>query len=123
MPTRKTKSKKTVTKSVPGAVVAATDPDIPPDIPVITEEEVHTNELLAMVVEPDGDLKSFIVEHVGTKLGKEEVTVHMVAETLALEFPEFVVSFAEENFLRGYQLGLDDAYKSITGIAQENTTE
>ena len=28
---------------------------------------------------------------------------------LATEFPEFVFAFAEENFLRGYQLGLDDA--------------
>ena len=30
-------------------------------------------------------------------------------ETLADEFPEFIMAFAEENFLRGYQLGLDDA--------------
>ena len=119
MANRKTKSKKTITKTTPKAVVAA--PEM--DVPTITEEEVHTNELLGMVVEPDGDLKSFIVKHVGTKLDKEEVTVHMVAETLALEFPEFMVSFAEENFLRGYQLGLDDAYKSITGIAQEKSAE
>jgi len=33
----------------------------------------------------------------------------MVAEVLATDFPEFVFAFAEENFLRGYQLGLDDA--------------
>ena len=33
----------------------------------------------------------------------------MIAETLADEFPEFIMAFAEENFLRGYQLGLDDA--------------
>ena len=33
----------------------------------------------------------------------------MIAEILAVEFPEFVWAFAEENFLRGYQLGLDDA--------------
>ena len=33
----------------------------------------------------------------------------MIAETLATDFPEFTFAFAEENFLRGYQLGLDDA--------------
>ena len=46
------------------------------EAPVKTEQEIHTNPMLAMAVEKD--------------------------------FPEFVFAFAEENFLRGYQLGLDD---------------
>jgi hypothetical protein len=33
----------------------------------------------------------------------------MVAEALAVDFPEFLFAFAEENFLRGYQQGLNDA--------------
>ena len=78
------------------------------EIPVKTEQEVHTNPMLAMVVNPDSELKSYLVEYVGTKLDKEEVTVNMIAEILAVDFPEFVFAFAEENFLRGYQLGLDD---------------
>jgi|1_EtaG_2_1085319.scaffolds.fasta_scaffold01408_12 hypothetical protein len=119
MPKRNTKPKKTTPKAPPLKA-----PEIEADTnPTITEEEAHANELLAMVVEPDSELKDMLVKHVGTKLDKEEVTVHMIAEILALEFPEFVVSLAEENFLRGYQLGLDDAYKSITGIAQENAAE
>ena len=76
---------------------------------VITEEEVHTNSVLAMPVEPDSELKKYLVEYVGTKLDSEEVTVNMVAEVLALDFPEFVFAFAEENFLRGYETGLNDA--------------
>jgi hypothetical protein len=76
---------------------------------VITEEEVHTNPMLAMVVNKDSDLKDYLVEYVGSKLDKEEVTVHMISEVLALDFPEFAFAFAEENFLRGYQLGLEDA--------------
>ena len=82
---------------------------------VITEEEVHTNPMLAMPVVPDSKLKSFLVDYVGEKLApdNEEVTVNMIAEAMAHEFPEFVYAFAEENFLRGYQLGLDDAYKTI----------
>ena len=43
----------------------------------------------------------------------------MIAEMLASEFPEFTWAFAEENFLRGYQLGLDDAHKTTTGTSQE----
>jgi len=85
----------------------------------ITEEEAHTNPLLAMPVEPDSDLKEYLVEYVGTKLDNEEVTVNMVAEVLATDFPEFTFAFAEENFLRGYQLGLDDAEKLLT----KETTE
>jgi hypothetical protein len=75
----------------------------------ITEEEAHTNPVLAMAVEPDSELKKYLVEYVGTKLDNEEVTVNMIAEVLAADFPEFVFAFAEENFLRGYQLGLNDA--------------
>ena len=88
----------------------------------ITEEEVHTNPLLAMPVEPDSDLKEYLVEYVGTKLKNEEVTVNMIAEVLATDFPEFTFAFAEENFLRGYQLGLDDAenlYREQTSTINE----
>ena len=76
---------------------------------IITEEEVHTNPLLGLVVQPESKLKEYLVEYVGTKFNNEEVTVNMIAEALAEEFPEFIMAFAEENFLRGYQLGLDDA--------------
>ena len=86
---------------------------------VITEQELHENPMLAMVVTTDSALKEYLVEYVGTKLDNEEVTVNMVAEVLAAEFPEFVFAFAEENFLRGYQLGLEDADKLHPGITKE----
>ena len=76
---------------------------------VISEQEVHENPMLAMAVEPNSELKKYLVEYVGTKLNNEEVTVNMIAEVLAVDFPEFTFAFAEENFLRGYQLGLNDA--------------
>ena len=79
------------------------------ETPVKTEQEIHTNPMLAMSVEKDSELKSYLVEYVGLKLDIEDVTVNMIAEVLAADFPEFVFAFAEENFLRGYQLGLDDA--------------
>ena len=90
--------------------------------PHITEEEAHTNPMLAMAVEPDTHFKNLLVEYVGEKFDEEEVTVNMIAETLASEFPEFTYAFAEENFLRGYQLGLDDATKTLTGNPSEAPT-
>lgn len=75
----------------------------------ITEKEIHTNEVLAMPVQTDSELKTILVEYVGSKLNTENVTVNMIAEVLALDFPEFAYAYAEENFLRGYKLGLDDA--------------
>jgi hypothetical protein len=74
----------------------------------ITEEQAHENPFLALKVETDSPLKEYLVQYVGEKLDCEEVTVNMIAEVLAVEFPEFVFAFAEENFLRGYQLGLED---------------
>ena len=96
------------------------------DDKVITELEAHQNPLLALGVEPgsDSELKNFLVEYVGNKLDNEEVTVHMISEVLAAEFPEFVFAFAEENFLRGYQLGLDDAenlFRKETTPVNEST--
>ena len=75
----------------------------------ITEQDLHVNPLLAMPVNKDSELKKYLVEYVGTKLDIEEVTVNMVAEVLAMDFPEFAFAYAEENYLRGYQQGLDDA--------------
>ena len=88
---------------------------------VIEEEQAHQNPMLAMAVGKDSKLKEMLVEYVGTKLNKEEVTVHMIIEVMATEFPEFVFAFVEENFLRGYQLGLDDADKLRTEITEQTT--
>jgi hypothetical protein len=76
---------------------------------VLTEEEVHTNPDLGLVVQPDSDLKKYLVEYAGTKFNSEEVSVNMIVEVIASEFPEFLYAVAEENFLRGYQEGLEDA--------------
>jgi hypothetical protein len=88
---------------------------------VVGEQQAHENPMLAMTVEKDSKLKEMLVEYVGTKLNNEEVTVNMIVEVLATEFPEFVFAFAEENFLRGYQLGLDDVDKLHTASAEETT--
>ena len=68
------------------------------------------NEQLKQAVEPENDLKNMIVEYVGEKLLPEDkmVTLEMVVEVLAEQFPEFVLAVAEENWVRGYQQGLAD---------------
>jgi len=89
----------------------------------LSETEVHENPMLAMTAEKgQSELKDYLVQFVGTKMDKEEVTVNMIAEVMAVEFPEFVFAFAEENFLRGYQLGIDDAYRTIERETTETTT-
>tara|TARA_B000000557_G_scaffold262737_1_gene264173 strand:- start:610 stop:888 length:279 start_codon:yes stop_codon:yes gene_type:complete len=87
---------------------------------VITESEAVTNPILAMTAEKgESELKDFLINYTGTKLDKEEVTVQMIADVLAADFPEFAFSFAEENYIRGYQLGLDDALRSIQAETEE----
>ena len=76
---------------------------------VLTEKEVHNNKLLKMPVNPDSKLKQYIVDYVGEKTDCEEVTVNLIAEVMAVDFPEFIYSFAEENYILGYNQGLDDA--------------
>ena len=55
-------------------------------------------------------LKDIIIEYVGNKLSPDnnDVTVEMVVQVLAEEFPEFVMALAEENFIRGYHQALTD---------------
>ena len=70
-----------------------------------------------VMVAAENPLKQMLIEYVGNKYATEEdegefeVTVQMIVDTLAHEFPEFVMIMAEENWVRGYQQGLDDATK------------
>ena len=76
----------------------------------INANEYNKNSTLTETVEPENDLKNMLVEYVGEKLNPEDqnVSVEMIVETLASEFPEFLLTVAEENWVRGYQQALDD---------------
>ncbi len=56
------------------------------------------------------NLKEYMIDYVGNKHNPDtdDVTVDMVVETLAEEFPEFLLMVAEENYIRGYEQALDD---------------
>ena len=73
------------------------------------------NEVLDEVVEPS---------NVGEKQSPDEdnVTVEMIVDQLANEFPEFVLAVAEENFVRGYQQALNDVEVGRDAWEKEQNT-
>ena len=80
------------------------------DIEFKSTEIEDANEVLDEVVESSNELKQMLVNYVGEKKTPEgdSVTVEMIVDQLAEEFPEFVLAVAEENFIRGYQQALSD---------------
>ena len=80
------------------------------DIEFKTTEVEDANEVLDEIVEPENELKKILVNYVGEKQtpDTDSVTVEMIVDQLANEFPEFVLAVAEENFVRGYQQALTD---------------
>jgi len=86
---------------------------------------MSTNEMTGVVIAKENALKEILVEYVGNKFAKPEdegefeVTVQMIVDTLAHEFPEFVLIMAEENWVRGYQQGIDDATKLHTATPED----
>ena len=87
----------------------------------ISEKEFLENQNLKETVKKEGPLKNLLVEYVGTrhKPDDKNITVEMIVETMAKEFPEFVLVVAEENWIRGYQQALDDVEVGKK-IAEEN---
>lgn len=68
------------------------------------------NETLNQQVQTENPMKEWLVNYVGTKTTPEDggVTVNMIVNAMADEFPEFLLAVAEENFIRGYQQALFD---------------
>ena len=70
----------------------------------------NENPDLLKPVQPENEMKSWLVEYVGNKLQPEndEVSVEMIIKVMAEEFPEFLMPLAEENFIRGYRQAVTD---------------
>jgi len=77
---------------------------------IINAKDLDANPTLSETIEPDNDLKNMLVEYVGEKIDPEDqnVTVEMIVETMAKEFPDFLLAIAEENWIRGYHQALAD---------------
>ena len=84
--------------------------------------ELEKSPILGKMVEPENDLKNILVEYVGGKLNPsdENITVAMIVEVLAEEFPEFVMAVAEENWVRGYQQALSDVEVTEKEMGEAN---
>ena len=70
----------------------------------------NENPDLLLPVEPENEMKTWLVNYVGDKYKPEDgqVTVEMIVEALAEEFPEFLMVVAEENWIRGYHQAMND---------------
>jgi hypothetical protein len=81
-------------------------------------------ETLKETVETDTEMKDWLVNYVGEKHDPNsgEVTVEMIVETMATEFPEFLMAVAEENWVRGYHQALNDVDAGQKIIEEEALT-
>ena len=68
------------------------------------------NTTLNESVEIDSPLKEWLVDYVGNQAKPDDgrVTVEMIVQTIATEFPEILMVVAEENWVRGYHQSLAD---------------
>ena len=84
------------------------------------ETKEQNNKTLEEVDGKDTELKNWLVEYVGNKTEPEDgnVTVDMIVNTVATEFPEFLLAVAEENWIRGYEQALTDVDVG-KGLAEE----
>ena len=73
-------------------------------------DDDYENPTLTEAVEADTPMKEWLVNYVGEKHSPEDenVTVEMIVETMAVEFPAFRLVVAEENWIRGYHQALTD---------------
>jgi hypothetical protein len=80
------------------------------------------NETLQQTVQAENPMKEWLVNYVGTKSKPEDggVTVNMIVNAMADEFPEFLLAIAEENFIRGYEQAL---YDVDHGVLKQETNE
>ncbi len=84
----------------------------------------NETESLKEKVETNTEMKTWLVDYVGEKCTPEsgDVTVEMIVETMATEFPEFLMAVAEENWIRGYHQALNDV-ETGQKMAQEEILE
>tara|TARA_R110000824_G_scaffold5923_7_gene27128 strand:- start:16792 stop:17091 length:300 start_codon:yes stop_codon:yes gene_type:complete len=84
-------------------------------------EDIVNNPAIKEPVVKNTELKNILVDYIGEKENPKDgnVTVEMIVEIMAKEFPEFLLVLAEENYIRGYHQALEDIDEGMK-IAQEN---
>tara|TARA_R110000824_G_scaffold48199_1_gene136323 strand:+ start:1001 stop:1291 length:291 start_codon:yes stop_codon:yes gene_type:complete len=76
----------------------------------VTEEQYLEASENDKITDSESELKNLIIDYVGNEFNPDDntVTMEMLVETMAKEFPEFMLAIAEENWIRGYHQGLSD---------------
>jgi hypothetical protein len=76
-------------------------------------------------VKNDTPLKDLIVNFVGNRINpkNDEVTIDHIAEVFSQEFPEFLLSLAEENWINGYTQALNDVDFVKKEMKKQNVLE
>ena len=105
---------------------------------IITEtlDNAEKSSEIHKVVEKDSKIKEWLVGYVGHHYQAElaravvqkgepidwdgDVTVEMIVELMAKEFPEFLMAVAEENFIRGYRQAFVDTETGMELAASES---
>jgi hypothetical protein len=79
-------------------------------------------DLLREVVPTESELKEIIVNYVGKTINPDtdEITVEDIINVFADQFPEFLLTLAEENWINGYTQAMTDTRSWDTTRGQEN---
>ena len=88
------------------------------------EDVLTHNPTLQETPTPDTELKQWLISYVGDQQQPEDgnVTVEMIVETVATEFPEFLMAVAEENWVRGYYQAMVDVEEGTKAIREAVTS-
>lgn len=80
---------------------------------------------MSIEIENNTPLKQLIVDFVGQQLKPEnnEITIEQIAEVFSTQFPEFILSLAEENWINGYTQALNDVDFVKSEMSKQNVTE
>jgi len=70
---------------------------------------------MTATVDKVNPMKEWLVDYVGDILNPADgnVTTEMIIHAMSIEFPEFLLALAEENWMRGYAQALHDAEKGL----------
>ena len=95
-----------------------------PELPEVQVDE-NQNPDATKEVPLDNELKQWFIEYCGRKMQPEDgvVTVAMVVEVFAKEFPEFLMVVAEENWIRGYRQGVADSEEGVRRALEQAGVE
>ena len=78
-------------------------------------DALEKSPVMTETIEKENPMKEWLVEYVGNILNPVDgnVTTEMIIHAMSIEFPEFLLALAEENWMCGYAQALHDAEKGL----------